>query len=44
MESSLDGFPSPLHEETIDHCVSLWDEALNGVIYDVDDAVWQTRQ
>lgn len=34
----LDAFPSPLREETIDHCVNRWDEEVNAVIYEVDEA------
>lgn len=44
LASSLDIFPSPLREETIDHCVDSWDEEVNTVIYDVDDIIWQTQQ
>lgn len=44
LASALDAFLSPLCEDTIDHCVNSWDEEVNDVIYDVDDAAWQTQQ
>lgn len=42
LASSPDIFPSPLSEETIDHCVNSWDEEAN-VIYGEDGVVWQTE-